>query len=256
VAAAPPTVGLPARAPAQTRVEPRGVSVEETPCGEATLAPEPEKKKRRKTTTTKGDVEQPATPAPARAETRLAEGWRTALTGEEQELNSRTLSLWCVHPDAAREGEGCVDSRRCSRRRTTTGGGRGDSAGPGLGSGGGSSGGSSDGDVRRCLKPGDASGSEGAAVAPAAGPGCGSTGARSAGAQTATGASTARPLGCLPGLPADGCCRSCNWTFKSSTASPCGPLTAPAVCVGAPRPRPDAPLGHCRLHTSSLRRWP
>ncbi|XP_056440401.1 WAS/WASL-interacting protein family member 3-like [Gadus chalcogrammus] len=91
VAAAPPTVGLPARAPAQTRVEPRGVSVEETPCGEATLAPEPEKK-RRKTTTT-GDVEQPATPAPARAETRLPEGWRTALSGEEQELNSRTLSL-------------------------------------------------------------------------------------------------------------------------------------------------------------------
>ena len=30
------------------------------------------------------------------SQTRLAEGWRTALTGEEQELNSRTLSLWCV----------------------------------------------------------------------------------------------------------------------------------------------------------------
>ena len=122
--------------------------MEETPCGEVTLAPEP-KKKRRKTTTT-GDMEQPATPTPALAEvqthtrrthrhttrwrrpsdcvrssarpphgvfvcvvfvlltvclsvlsssssqTRLAEGWRTALTGEEQELNSRTLSLWCV----------------------------------------------------------------------------------------------------------------------------------------------------------------
>ncbi|CAL8269666.1 unnamed protein product [Gadus morhua 'NCC'] len=86
------TDGEMARAPAQTRVEPCGVSVEETPCGEATLAPGP-KTKRRKTTTTKGGVEQPATPAPARAETRLAEGWRTALSGEEQELNSRTLSL-------------------------------------------------------------------------------------------------------------------------------------------------------------------
>ena len=137
VAAAPPTVGFPARAPAQTRVEPRGVSVEETPCGEATLAPEPKKKRRKMTT---GDAEQPATPTPARAEvqtharrthrhttrwrrpsdcvrskqrldlltvclsvlsssssqTRLAEGWRTALSGEEQELNSRTLSLGCV----------------------------------------------------------------------------------------------------------------------------------------------------------------
>ncbi|XP_056467496.1 translation initiation factor IF-2-like [Gadus chalcogrammus] len=101
VAAAPPTVGLPARAPAQTRVEPRGVSVEETPCGEATLAPEP-KKKRRKTTTT-GDVEQPATPAPARAETRLPEGWRTALTGEEQELYSRTLSLWFTRTQREKE---------------------------------------------------------------------------------------------------------------------------------------------------------
>ncbi|CAL8292335.1 unnamed protein product [Arctogadus glacialis] len=80
---------LPAQAPAQTRVEPRGVSVEETPCGEATLAPEP-KKKRRKTGTT-GDVEQSATPAPARAETRLPEGWRTALTGEEQEWIGRAL---------------------------------------------------------------------------------------------------------------------------------------------------------------------
>ncbi|XP_056450023.1 uncharacterized protein LOC130385530 [Gadus chalcogrammus] len=56
---------------------------------EATLAPEP-KKKRRKTTTT-GDVEQPATPAPARAETRLPEGWRTALTGAEQEGIGRAL---------------------------------------------------------------------------------------------------------------------------------------------------------------------
>ncbi|CAL8258397.1 unnamed protein product [Arctogadus glacialis] len=58
----------------------------ETPCGEATLAPEP-KKKRRKTTTT-SDAEQPATvpqPTPARAETRLPEGWRTALTGEQQD---------------------------------------------------------------------------------------------------------------------------------------------------------------------------
>ncbi|CAL8269592.1 unnamed protein product [Gadus morhua 'NCC'] len=100
VAAAPPTVGLPARAPAQTRVEPRGVSVEETPCREATLAPGPEKK-RRKTTT--GDVEQSATPAPARAETRLAEGWRTALTGEEQELNSRTLSLWFTRTQREKE---------------------------------------------------------------------------------------------------------------------------------------------------------
>ncbi|CAL8373830.1 unnamed protein product [Arctogadus glacialis] len=89
--AAPPTVGLPARAPAQTRVEPRGVSVEETPCGEATMAPEPKKKKRRKTTTTTGDVEQSATLTPARAETRLPEGWRTALTGEEQEWIGRAL---------------------------------------------------------------------------------------------------------------------------------------------------------------------
>ncbi|CAL8269663.1 unnamed protein product [Gadus morhua 'NCC'] len=139
-----------------------------------------------------------------------------------------------VHPDAAREGECCVDSRRCSRRRTTTGGGRGDSAGPGLGSGGGSSGGSSNGDVGGASRPGDGSGSEGGGGGPGSSTGCGSTGARSAGAQTATGASTARPLGCLPGLPADGCCRSCNWTFKSSTASPCGPLTAPAECHAGP----------------------
>ncbi|CAL8325140.1 unnamed protein product [Gadus morhua 'NCC'] len=88
VAAAPPTVGLPARAPAQTRVEPRGVSVEETPCGEATLAPEP---RRRGGGMTTGDAEQPATPTPARAETRLPEGWRTALTGEEQEWIGRAL---------------------------------------------------------------------------------------------------------------------------------------------------------------------
>ncbi|CAL8342031.1 unnamed protein product [Arctogadus glacialis] len=90
------------------RVEPRGVSVEETACGEGTLAPEP-KKKRRKTTAA-GDVEQPATPAPARAEIRLPEGWRTALTGEEQELYSRTLSLWCV-------GVTSVQSRQSSRGR-------------------------------------------------------------------------------------------------------------------------------------------
>ncbi|CAL8374315.1 unnamed protein product [Boreogadus saida] len=144
---------------------------------------------------------------------------------------------WCgepatVYPDAAREGEGCVDSRRCSSRRTTTGGG--DSAGPGLSGGGGSSsGGSSNSDVGGASRPGADSGSEGAGGSP----GSGACSAGASGAQTATGASTACPLSCLPGLPADGCCRSCcNWTFKSNTASPCGPLTAPAECVGAPRP--------------------
>ncbi|XP_030220947.1 atherin-like isoform X1 [Gadus morhua] len=100
VAAAPPKVGLPTRVLAQTRVEPRGVSVLETPCGEATMAPEP--KKRRKMTTT-GDVEQPATPTPARTETRLPEGWRTALNGEEQELNSRTLKRWFTWSQRAKE---------------------------------------------------------------------------------------------------------------------------------------------------------
>ncbi|CAL8266768.1 unnamed protein product [Boreogadus saida] len=88
VAAAPPTVRRRARASAQTRVEPCGVSVEEKPCGVATLASEP-KKKSRKTTT--GDAEQSATPTPAWAETRLPEGWRTALTGEEQEWIGRAL---------------------------------------------------------------------------------------------------------------------------------------------------------------------
>ncbi|XP_030206185.1 uncharacterized protein LOC115539182 [Gadus morhua] len=96
-----------------TRVEPRGVSVEETPCGEATLAPEP-KKKRRKTTTT-GDVEQPthdsvettvrlrtqqrlalltvclSVLSSSSSQTRLPEGWRTALTGAEQEWIGRAL---------------------------------------------------------------------------------------------------------------------------------------------------------------------
>ncbi|CAL8373827.1 unnamed protein product [Arctogadus glacialis] len=67
------------------------------------MAPEPKKKKRRKMTTTTGDVEQPATPTPARAETRLPEGWKTALNGEEQELNSRTLKRWFTWSQRAKE---------------------------------------------------------------------------------------------------------------------------------------------------------
>ncbi|CAL8333220.1 unnamed protein product [Gadus morhua 'NCC'] len=47
--------------------------------------------KKKRTTTTTGDVEQLAPPTPARAETRLPEGWRTALTGEEQEWIGRAL---------------------------------------------------------------------------------------------------------------------------------------------------------------------
>ncbi|XP_059917972.1 nascent polypeptide-associated complex subunit alpha, muscle-specific form-like isoform X2 [Gadus macrocephalus] len=64
------------------------------------MAPEPKKKRRKMTT---GDVEQPATPTPARAETRLPEGWRTALNGEEQELNSRTLKRWFTWSQRAKE---------------------------------------------------------------------------------------------------------------------------------------------------------
>ncbi|KAK7156959.1 hypothetical protein R3I94_006877 [Phoxinus phoxinus] len=86
VAAAPPTLAVPARAPALTREEPRRVSVEETPSGEATLAPQPAKRKRKE-----GKVEQPATPTPASAESRLPESWRTALTVEEQEWIGREL---------------------------------------------------------------------------------------------------------------------------------------------------------------------
>ncbi|CAM4570339.1 unnamed protein product [Leuciscus chuanchicus] len=45
---------------------------------------------------------------------------------------------------------------------------------------------------------------------------------------------TACPLSCCPGRTT-GCC-SCNRTFSSYTASPSGPLTAPAECEGAPHP--------------------
>ena len=105
VAAAPPTVRLPARAPAQTRVEPRGVSVEETPCGEATLAPEPKKKRRKMTT---GDAEQPATPTPARAEVqtharrthRHTTRWRrpSDCVRSSDSPSSRCVCLCCLHP--------------------------------------------------------------------------------------------------------------------------------------------------------------
>ncbi|XP_056127239.1 uncharacterized protein LOC130104727 [Rhinichthys klamathensis goyatoka] len=84
VAAAPPTLAVPA--PALTREESRRVSVEETPSGEATLAPAPAKRKRKER-----KVEQPATPTPASAESRLPESWRTALTVEEQEWIGREL---------------------------------------------------------------------------------------------------------------------------------------------------------------------
>ncbi|KAK0153860.1 hypothetical protein N1851_004052 [Merluccius polli] len=75
VAAAPPTLAVPARAPPLTREDPCGVSVEETPSGETTLAPAPAKRTRKR----------------KESNARLPESWRTALTGEEQEWIGREL---------------------------------------------------------------------------------------------------------------------------------------------------------------------
>ncbi|CAM4570443.1 unnamed protein product [Leuciscus chuanchicus] len=128
------------------------------------------------------------------------------------ELNCRTLLLWYVHQDAAGEGEDCAQ-----QDSGFSGGGPSNSAS-------GSSSGSSNGGAYR---PGDDGG-----VNSGSSTGCGSTGACSASASTSTGAFTACPLSCCPGHTT-GCC-SCNRTFSSYTASPSGPLTAPAECEGAP----------------------
>ncbi|XP_062407505.1 uncharacterized protein LOC134098466 [Sardina pilchardus] len=140
-----------------------------------------------------------------------------------------------------------TDSRRCSRGTTTgtsggsglsSGGGSGgsasvsDSAGPSS-SGGGSSSGSS---YCGAYRPGADSSSKGGRDTGSS-TGCGSTGACSASAVTATGAITACPLSCCPGRTTNSCC-SCNRTFSCYTASPPGPLNAPADCEGAPHPPP------------------
>ncbi|KAL2080701.1 hypothetical protein ACEWY4_024494 [Coilia grayii] len=88
--AAPPTL---ASAPAPTpqpvvTQEPRRVSVEETPSGEATLAPAPAQRKRKRK---EKHVEQPILSAPAAAEPTIPESWRTTLSREQQEWVGRAL---------------------------------------------------------------------------------------------------------------------------------------------------------------------
>ncbi|XP_051250938.1 uncharacterized protein LOC127360565 [Dicentrarchus labrax] len=88
--------------------------------------------------------------------------------------------------------------------------------------------------ARRSRWPGDDSSGKGGGNSGSS-TGCGSTGVC---VQTATGAFTACPLSCCPGRTTNSCCSSCNGTFCSYTASPPGPLTAPAECEGAPHPPP------------------